>query len=97
MKSIALESRECPGRHGSHRRGYQRPKGLRNARGRGQDAATQGSDDLVANDVAQNEWHVATTPTAYIIDSAGVITKVLEPKSPQKLASDIKRALASTR
>jgi thiol-disulfide isomerase/thioredoxin len=52
---------------------------------------------LVANNVALNEWHVAATPTAYIIDSGGVITKVLQPKAPEKLAGDIKRALANTR
>jgi thiol-disulfide isomerase/thioredoxin len=51
---------------------------------------------LVANNVAQNEWHVARTPTAYIIDSGGVITQVLQPKSAQSLAGDIKHALAET-
>jgi len=52
---------------------------------------------LVANDVAKNEWHVATTPTAYIIDSAGVIAQVLQPSAPDHLARDIRAALAKTR
>jgi thiol-disulfide isomerase/thioredoxin len=51
---------------------------------------------LVANDVAKNEWHVATTPTAYIIDSAGVITQVLQPKLAEHLAGDIRSALSAT-
>ena len=52
---------------------------------------------LVANGVAQNEWHVTATPTAFIIDSAGTVTRVLQPKSSEQLAAEIERALASTR
>ena len=51
---------------------------------------------LVANKVAQDDWHVTTTPIAYVIDSAGVITQVLQPKSTQTFAGDIKRALVKT-
>jgi len=55
---------------------------------------------LVADNVAQQEWLVAATPTAYIIDSAGVITQVLQPDSKHsldRLAEDIKTALLNSR
>jgi len=49
---------------------------------------------LVANDVAQTQWRVASTPTAYVIDSSGNITQVLQ--SADNLARSIKDALART-
>ena len=51
---------------------------------------------LVANDVAQRQWLVASTPTAYVINSRGVITQVLQPSDAAKLAEKISSALAET-
>ena len=51
---------------------------------------------LVANDVALNQWHVAATPTAYIIDSEGLITQVIQPDNTKTLADEINTALAET-
>ena len=50
---------------------------------------------LVANDVAQKQSRVAATPTAYIIDSNGRISQVLQPGSTD-LAKTITKALART-
>jgi thiol-disulfide isomerase/thioredoxin len=49
---------------------------------------------LVANDGAHTQWRVASTPTAYIIDSSGKITQVLQ--NADNLAQSIKDALAQT-
>jgi hypothetical protein len=48
---------------------------------------------LVAHDVAQQQWMVAQTPTAYILDADGVIVDVLEGSEKAKLARAIKKAL----
>jgi thiol-disulfide isomerase/thioredoxin len=51
---------------------------------------------LVPNHVASDSWQVAGTPTAFIIDSSGVIIKVIEGDDDSNLADEIRSALAAT-
>ena len=53
---------------------------------------------LVGDAVAKKQWQVAATPTAFIIDSSGVITQVLQgDDGDTSLAEGIRQALAATK
>ena len=51
---------------------------------------------LVSDAAAKERWRVAGTPTAFIIDSSGVITQVLQGDDDSSLADAIRQALAAT-
>ena len=54
-------------------------------------------DSDAALNPSPGEWSVAQTPTAYIVDQAGLITSVLQPDSNGEVTvSEINRALAAT-
>jgi thiol-disulfide isomerase/thioredoxin len=50
----------------------------------------------VSDAAAKDRWHVAATPTAFIIDSSGAVTQVLQGDDDTSLANAIRQALAAT-
>ena len=50
---------------------------------------------LIAKALAE-QWKIASTPTAFILDSGGTIRSVIVPTDPKQLAPALDRALRRT-